>query len=417
MTAARSAAVTAAVMFSRRLRRLCALPYIASACALFFMVALTLLPTQPVRAHTTSEAYLTLGLLEGRAGEQAVAARLDVALRDLDEALTLDADGNGEITWSELRGARDAIAAYAGARLTLLADGRRCTSRPVGELQVVEHGSSNHAVLTLQFTCPLEAMRELAVDYRLFADINPRHRALLKLQAGAVTQSAVLDPTAAAPQRLALGDEAGANLWRTWLTYVGQGVWHIWIGVDHILFLVALLLPAVLWRERARWVPVGSFGAAFRDVLKIVTAFTVAHSITLTLATLGVVTLPSRLVESAIAASVVLAAANNVRPLIRGRRWLVAFFFGLIHGFGFAGALAELGLPQGALALSLFGFNLGVEVGQLAIVVIFLPLAYALRSTRFYRRMVLVGGSLAIAVLALWWFAERAFGFQLGWFG
>lgn len=364
----------------------------------------------PLRAHSTSEAYLSL---ESQAGSAVVGARIDIALRDLDEVLTLDADGDGAITWGELRAAGPAIAAYAGARVLLRADGQPCAARP-GALQVVQHGSGAYAVLALGFACPAPDMRELALDYRLFGDTNPRHRALLKLQTGAGTLSAVLDPGAAEPQRFAL---AGVSLWRTFITYVGQGVWHIGIGIDHILFLVALLLPAVLWREGGRWVPAGTFGAAFWDVLKIVTAFTVAHSITLTLATLGWVSLPSRPVEAAIAASVVLAAANNVWPLVGGRRWVVAFVFGLVHGFGFAGALAELGLPQGALALSLLGFNIGVELGQLVIVVIFLPLAFTLRATRFYRRAVLTGGSLLIAAVALWWFVERAFGIEGGLLG
>ncbi len=118
-------------------------------------------------------------------------------------------------------------------------------------------------------------------------------------------------------------------------------------------------------------------------------------------------------VESAIAASVVLAALNNVFPLFQGRRWMVAFGFGLIHGFGFASVLADLGLPQGALLLALLGFNLGVELGQLAIVALFLPLAYGLRHTVLYQRWILVGGSWLIAALAAQWFAERAFNLSL----
>ena len=152
---------------------------------------------------------------------------------------------------------------------------------------------------------------------------------------------------------------------------------------------------------------------ALIDVLKIVTAFTVAHSITLTLAVLGWVSLPTRLVESAIAVTVLLAALNNVFPLMRERRWLAAFGFGLIHGFGFAGALKDLGLPPGALGLSLFGFNLGVEIGQLTLVAIFFPLAFRLRFTAFYRRGVLRVGSVAIAILALIWLMERAFNLRL----
>jgi hypothetical protein len=149
------------------------------------------------------------------------------------------------------------------------------------------------------------------------------------------------------------------------------------------------------------------------DVLKIVTAFTLAHSITLSLATLGVVSLPTRWVESAIAASVVLAALNNVFAVVGGRRWIVAFAFGLIHGFGFASVLSDLGLAQTTLALALVGFNVGVEGGQLVIVAIFLPLAYELRRSRFYTWGVFIGGSLVIAALAGIWFAERAFLFKL----
>ena len=195
--------------------------------------------------------------------------------------------------------------------------------------------------------------------------------------------------------------------------YFKDGVWHIWIGFDHILFLLALLLPAVLYRTRQRWQAVASFRPALIDVLKIVTAFTLAHSITLTLATLGVVTLPAHLVESAIAASVVLSALNSVFPVFEGKRWVVAFAFGLIHGFGFASVLADLGLPQDALLLALVGFNLGVEGGQLAIVSAFLPLAYYLRDTLFYRRVVLFAGSILIMLLASVWLVERVFSLKL----
>jgi hypothetical protein len=193
-------------------------------------------------------------------------------------------------------------------------------------------------------------------------------------------------------------------------------VWHIWVGFDHILFLLSLLLPAVLlWRPAPlrQWAPQPQFRAAFTDVLKIVSAFTVAHSITLSLATLGLVALPSRWVESSIAVSVVLAALNNVFPLFHGRRWAVAFGFGLIHGFGFASVLADLGLPRNILALALVGFNLGVEAGQLAIVAVFLPLAFVLRRSRFYRWGVFEAGSVAIAVVATGWFIDRAFGLAL----
>jgi hypothetical protein len=195
--------------------------------------------------------------------------------------------------------------------------------------------------------------------------------------------------------------------------YAHEGIWHIWLGFDHILFLLSLLLPAVLVRRGGKWHAAADFKGSFWDVARIVTAFTVAHSITLTLAALGVVSLPSRWVESAIALSVVLAALNNVFPIVERGRWIAAFAFGLLHGFGFAGALQDLGLPTGSLALSLAGFNIGVELGQLAIVAAFLPVAFALRSTWAYRRLVLAGGSTVIVAIAGVWLAERAFDLPL----
>ena len=353
-------------------------------------------------AHKPSDSYLTLTVADAT-----VTGRWDIALRDLDHALGLDADGDGLITWGELRHRHGDIAAYAAARLSVSADGAACTLE-VGEQQVDTHTDGAYSVLPLRVDCPQPPSR-LGLNYSLFADLDPQHRGLLQLGAQGRTRAAILGPQAPS-QEFELA-EAGA--WAQFLAYLEEGVWHIWIGFDHILFLLSLLLPAVgVWVAR-RWQPVERFTPAFWDVFRIVTSFTVAHSVTLSLATLGFVSLPSRLVESAIAASVVLAALNNVWPLFLGRRWLMAFAFGLVHGFGFASVLAELGLPQDTLALALVGFNVGVELGQLAIVLVFLPLAWAVRRSWFYRRAVLLGGSLAIAALAAVWLAERVFEMKL----
>jgi hypothetical protein len=353
-------------------------------------------------AHKPSDSYLTLDVADG-----AVSGRWDIALRDLDHALGLDADGDGLITWGELRSRHGEIAAYAAARLGVTADGAPCTIE-VGAQQVDTHTDGAYTVLPLRVACPRQPS-SLGLAYTLFAALDPQHRGLLQLTAQGSSRAAILGPQAP-QQRFELGQGGG---WAQFMAYLHDGVWHIWIGFDHILFLLALLLPAVgVWAAH-RWQPVTGFAPAFWDVLRIVTSFTVAHSITLSLATLGFVSLPSRLVESAIAASVVLAALNNVWPMFPGQRWLVAFAFGLVHGFGFASVLADLGLPQGTLALALVGFNVGVEGGQLVIVLAFLPLAYAVRRSWFYRRGVMVGGSLAIAALAAVWLAERVFDLKL----
>jgi hypothetical protein len=263
-------------------------------------------------------------------------------------------------------------------------------------------------VLKFRVDCPAPP-RVLGITYKLFSDLDPQHRGLLNLQANGANRTAILGPQAPTQQF----ELKALNRLSQFRDYGAEGVWHIWVGYDHILFLLSLLLPAVLaWRE-GRWGAADSFREAFWDVVRIVTSFTVAHSITLSLATLGVLSLPSRWIESAIALSVVLAALNNVVTVFHGRRWIVAFCFGLIHGFGFASVLADLGLPQGTLLLALVGFNLGVECGQLAIVSAFLPLAFALRGTRLYQRFVLVSGSLLIVGIAGIWLAERVFNFKL----
>ena len=195
--------------------------------------------------------------------------------------------------------------------------------------------------------------------------------------------------------------------------YVVKGVWHIWIGFDHILFLVTLLLPAVLVFGNQQWSTVQKFLPALVDTLKIVTAFTVAHSITLGLAVSEIVQLPSRLVESVIAFSVLIVALNNLWPLFSSSRWLLAFVFGLIHGFGFASVLVDLGLHPGALLYSLAGFNLGVEVGQLAIVAIVVPLFYLIRHSVIYRKWIFSGGSVMAALVASVWMVERIYGIAM----
>jgi HupE / UreJ protein len=356
--------------------------------------------TGTAMAHKPSDSYLTL-----EHGDSAVHGQWDIALRDLDAAIGLDANGDGEITWGEVRARQRDIAAYALSRLDVAAGGAACSLKVTDQL-IDQHTDGSYAVLRLSGICP-QPGPALLIDYRLLFDIDPTHRGLMQYLHGGRSDSAIFSSDART-QTMGAG-----TAWKQFMAYVHEGVWHIWLGFDHILFLLSLLLPAVLLRTDKTWIPASSFRSAFWDVAKIVTAFTVAHSITLSLAALGLLSLPSRWIESAIALSVVLAAINNVFPVVHHGRWIAAFGFGLIHGFGFASALKDLGLPTSSLALSLFGFNVGVELGQLAIVCAFLPLAYALRATWAYRRIVLAGGSVAIAAIAGVWLVERALNLQL----
>ncbi len=353
-------------------------------------------------AHKPSDSYLTL-----RVAGNAIEGQWDIALRDVDFVLGLDASQDGQITWGEVRTRHADIAAYALARLSIASDGNACEPRIADHL-LDNHSDGAYAVLRFTAQCA-DAPNTLRVGYRLFFDVDPQHRGLLQLVNGDRVRTAIFSADRS-EQRFELSQQ---KVLQQFADYLRHGARHIWMGFDHILFLLSLLLPAVLIRQSGAWEPTSRFTGAFWEVFKIVTAFTLAHSLTLTLAALEVVALPSRLVESAIATSVVLAAINNVFPLIGGRRWIIAFVFGLIHGFGFASVLADLGLPRETLLVALVAFNVGVEAGQLAVAGLFLPLAWRLRSTWFYRRVVLFAGSLAIVALASVWLIERAFNLKL----
>jgi len=372
----------------------------------YILIAMLLgLWADAAQAHKPSDSYLSLSqpsagtLLEGQ---------WDIALRDLQHAVGLDIDGDGVITWGELLARQPTLTNYALSRLSIEAIARgdrdRCTLQP-GALLFDEHVDGGYAVLRFTARCPFRPA-QLSVHYGLLFDLDPNHRGLLDVRAADKSQALVLaDASRTATLNLGAPDRLAQ-----FRAFLDEGIWHIWKGYDHILFLLTLLLPAVVLYRNGQWQSRPSLRDSLLDVLKVVTAFTVAHSLTLTLAVNQLVNLPSRWVESAIALTVLLGALNNIFPVVRERRWLVAFAFGLIHGLGFASVLADLGLRGWNLALALVGFNAGVEVGQLAIVLIFIPLAFALRGTRFYRHAFMPAGAVAISGIAAYWLAIRVGG-------
>ncbi|MCB1920573.1 MAG: HupE/UreJ family protein [Candidatus Competibacteraceae bacterium] len=368
---------------------------------LLVTLALLLLGAFPAFAHKPSDSYLHLTPHQG--GWQ---ARWDIALRDLEYALGLDRDGDSAITWGELQAQEGAVVNYALEHLSLRASDVACAPRP-GAMQVVQHSDGAYAVLDVALDCL--AAKVVTLDYRLFFALDPSHRGLLQVNQPTGVTTVVLSPG----QAQYVLNAAPISGWRSFISYWEEGVWHIWIGFDHLLFLLALLLPTVLWWENGHWRPAVALRPVVLETAGIVTAFTLAHSLTLSLAVLEVVNLPSRLVESTIAFTVVLAALNNLFPLVKTQRWALAFTLGLIHGFGFASVLQDLGLPSDILALALAGFNLGVETGQLTIVAIVLPFAFLVRRTWLYRRLALPLGSAIVAAVGLIWCLERGLNLNL----
>lgn len=348
-------------------------------------------------AHVASNGFLNAHV-EGRN----VTGAYELAVRDVELAVAVDSKADGKITWGELRAAEPRLVQYVAQHLSFATQNESCRLT-FQAMQINERVDGNYAWLPFTAQCPA-AVSRLDIGYQVMDGIDPSHRGLLTLAAGDALQTGVLGGKTAHEQFPVFAP----SLWRSFTEYFQAGVWHILSGIDHLLFLLSLLLPAVLLRKTGHWEPVAQAKPALISIFKVVTAFTLAHSITLTLAALDVVRLPSRLTESVIAASIIVAALNNIFPLVTETRARIAFAFGLLHGFGFASVLTDMGLPQGARMISLLAFNAGIEAGQLSVVLTVMPIVYGLRSGPFYRRTVMPWGSAAIALLATVWLVQRA---------
>lgn len=355
-------------------------------------------------AHKQSDSYVRV---HASPGATTAHVQLDLSLLDLEHAIGIDVDGDGAITWGELQASEAVVRRYVEPRVALVDAGADAATCPLHfeRLRVDRHTDGAYAVLDYAATCAA-VPASLELRYALFFDLDAAHHALVSVSGARGATSGVIDATSRALTLDLAPKGFGTELWQ-WLR---EGVWHIWTGYDHLLFLLTLLLPAVVLRRDGMWVSQPSLRVALVDIARVVTAFTVAHSLTLTAAALGWLHVDSRVVESGIALTVLLGALNILFPVVRERRWLLALVFGLVHGLGFAAVLSDLGLEAGHLLRDLVAFNVGVELGQLAIVALVVPLAFRLRERRWYRTAAMPGGAAAAAVVALWWFVTRAFG-------
>ena len=280
--------------------------------------------------------------------------------------------------------------------------------RPTGQ-SLERRNDGAYAVMMLASDCVLTAAP--VITYSLFREVDPTHRGIAKVQrVGQPLALTILDPTrtpeAPGPSVASASGAATIAPAGTW-GFLREGTRHILTGYDHVLFLLCLLLPSVMRRTPGGWRPVDKLSEAVWPVVGIVSAFTVAHSITLGLAATKVVSLSPAFIEPAIAVTIILAALDNVWPIFPVPRVVVTFFFGLIHGFGFAGVLSELNLPTGEFVRALLEFNVGLELGQLMIVVGVTTLLFLLRERPHYRAWVVRGGSYAAILVGVLWLIER----------
>jgi hypothetical protein len=346
-------------------------------------------------AHLSSDSYLHIDVADTMTGQW------DIALRDLDVAVGIDADGNGEITWGEVKTKRREIEAYAFSHLTIAGGSGGCAVTPT-DLLADQHADGGYAVLRFNLTCPPRTSA-LTIRYRLLFDLDPTHRGLVTVIDHGVAHTAILGP-----DRPAYSVAFGGKSVNGFFSFLQLGVEHIISGRDHLLFLAVLLAPALAAVRRR------GIRGSLLDVAGLLSLFTLAHAVTVTLAALSIIEVPGRISEAAIAFSIAITAADNLWPFLGGRRGVIAFGFGLIHGLGFASALGPLALRGWPMIAALAGFNLGIELVQLTLALIAFTLAFGfnrakLTIPRLPANALLPLASFVIFGFSAYWFIDRSF--------
>jgi hypothetical protein len=383
-----------------------------AATALIAMVAV-LSNAATVSAHAGGQSYLYLDITES-----AVGGRVEAPIGDLNQALGLDidVDVDGDEIAAQVADNADEIYAYLDEHLDVGSGGVEWPIRFSGsQLFFSDLPEADDNYFQFFFTADVgggPVPRELEVTFDPFFDDIPGRDGLLLIgndwKGGVIENGEEVLTAFDADSRTQMIDLGDASSWNTFESSIQLGVNHIRTGPDHILFVMVLLLPSVLVLTTG-WKPAKSFGSALWRVLKIVTMFTVAHSITFTLAGLDILPLPSsRVVETIIAVSIAAAALHNIRPIAPNKEWLISFAFGLFHGMGFASLVEDLDVSRGTQLLSLLGRNVGIEFGQAVVVLLAFPTLFILRRTRYYRPFFLAF-SVALTAISLAWAVERSF--------
>jgi len=370
---------------------------------------LLLVPATGARAHNEGQSYLYLQVYQDR-----VSGRFEIPLADFNAALRLTGTDR-EITANTLDQRIGFLQDYYRQHVTV-SDRRgplsiRFTSHSFLEVR------GGYALLSFDLDGLGGVPDVLTFDYSVLFDEEPGHRGFLLVEHNWATGtfanenrvSLVFSPSA---RRQDFNLTSSGRL-RGFLAIVRLGAEHILLGLDHIFFLVALLLPAVLRRGREGWQALERVRPALWNLVTIVTAVVAAHAVALSLAALGLLRLPEALVETVIAASTTLAAANILFPLFRERFWGIVFGLSLFHGMGLASGMMDLGVVDEHLALSVFAFILGVEVGQVLIVVVLFPLLFLVGRLTLYRKVVLPLAATGLILVSGVWVIERAFGVDI----
>jgi len=374
------------------------------------VICLIALMPADLMAHAEGEDYVWLSFhpswIEGH---------FEIHFEDLRDKLGVDIDPSTDDALQQVTAASDRVHAYIRENFAIGPDGAAPFELDFTHQELIVLPQGNFA--QFHFRSETGALPDLlAIRHSMLYENDRLHRGLVMMEYNAKTDTdypgeytALIFSPGNREQTLDLTNIPSIMAPRD---MIAQGVRHIWIGIDHILFLLALMLSTVVVFKEGEWQPVEKFPSALWNLLKIVTVFTVAHSITLLLAALDVISVPSRVVESIIALSIILVGLNNIFGRVREGTLLIILTLGLFHGLGFASVMGHLPFRMVDLLRVVIGFNIGVELGQVIIVAALFPLLFLLRKSRLYEPVVLKGVSAVLVLVALGWFVQRAFGLE-----
>jgi hypothetical protein len=387
----------------------------AGAFVLSLLVVLAV--AQSAFAHRGDQSYVYLDV-----GEKSLGGRVEFPVNDVKAAFGIDLLLSGDELIQALDEASPTLRAYAAQHFSIGLDGETWPVTFEGAEMLAwypKEAQRNYVILPFRVDRKFDSVpRTFAVTFNPFFDEIENRDALLLI--GNDWQSGVIDNGEGVFLRYTPGNDTqtvgldSGAWWKTMGASVKLGVDHIKTGPDHILFIFVLLLPSVLMLGAAGWRAAPTFGSALWRILKIATMFTLAHTITFTLAGLGVLPLPpSKFVEAVIAISIAMAALHNLYPLTKNKEWAIAFGFGLFHGMGFASLVEDLDVSRKTQLISLLGRNVGIEIGQVAVIILAFPALFLLRRTSAYRGVFVVG-SVLLSVVSVGWMIERVFEVELG---
>ncbi len=345
-------------------------------------------------AHYSGQSFTTLSV-----NNTAITGQTDICLNDLSLDLPLDTDGNGDISLPEVQAQQDKIATYFNNNISLQLDAESVVLKPVS-FKLVDFGQCRYLQTHWEINHATIRPHSIKIKINILLDKKPQFINFVALNEGKEVRSAVL--TSSNPRSELFLDKG-----QEFLAFIRYGIFHIGTGIDHLFFLILLIFNVFMASGNDRQKKEKNFPALLFDITKLATAFTVAHSSTLCLSVLDIYSMPQQVVETVVILSIIFVGLNDIFNFYTGREWLLIFIFGLFHGLGFADGLKNLGLSGGNLAVPLFGFNLGIEIGQIILIACLLPTLYILSRRWKPLLQLLIGLCWTIVSISVFWLLER----------